>query len=98
VGASHVHVEQVTSRRARLPPPHLLNQKKNIGWLNEGLLSLLYHTMFFFAVQGCGGGGSVRRRNALHEVGGRVPEVPRVRNARAGSETHTHLNIFTHLS
>ena len=30
-------------------------------------------------IQGCGGGGSVRRRNALHEVGGRVPEVPRVR-------------------
>jgi hypothetical protein len=42
------------------------------------------------------GGGSVRRRNALHEVGGRVPEVPRVRNARAGSETHTNFNIFTH--
>jgi hypothetical protein len=51
-----------------------------------------------FGIQGCGGGGSVRRRNALHEVGGRVPEVPRVRNARAGSETHTHLNIFTHTS
>jgi hypothetical protein len=46
----------------------------------------------------CGGGGSVRRRNTLHELGGRVPEVPRVRNARAGSETHTHLNIFTHTS
>jgi hypothetical protein len=38
---------------------------------------------------------SVRRRNALHEVGGRVPEVPRVRNARAGSETHTNI-LFSH--
>jgi hypothetical protein len=38
---------------------------------------------------------SVRRRNALHEVGGRVPEEPRVRNARAGRETHTHF-ILTH--
>jgi hypothetical protein len=42
-----------------------------------------------------GGGGSVRRRNTLHEVGGRVPEEPRVRNARAGSETQSNI-IFSH--
>jgi hypothetical protein len=27
--------------------------------------------VFVFSVQGCGGGGSVRRRNTLHVVGGR---------------------------
>jgi hypothetical protein len=38
-----------------------------------------------------GGGGSVRRRNTLHEVGGRSLNETRVLKARAGSETHTHI-------
>jgi hypothetical protein len=33
------------------------------------LRGLLLHDLV--AIQGCGGGGSVRMRNALHEVGGR---------------------------
>jgi hypothetical protein len=65
---------------------------------HSGVISLSSYNFDVVLIQGCGGGGSVRRRNALHEVGGRVPEEPRVRNARAGSETHTHLNIFTHTS
>jgi hypothetical protein len=63
----------------------------------EVLLYSVLHVVLY-AEELDGGGGSVRRRNTLHEVGGRVPEVPRVRNARAGSETHTHFNIFTHTS
>ena len=40
---------------------------------------------------------SVRRRNALHEVGGRsIRATTRVLKARAGRETHTHLYFFTH--
>jgi hypothetical protein len=62
---------------------------------SRGLLSSSNRTIGCGLEELDGGGGSVRRRNTLHEVGGRVPEVPRVRNARAGSETHTHL-IFSH--
>ena len=66
-----------------------------------GVLHDLFNLCCLLRRQPRGGGESVRRRNALHEVGGRVPEVPRVRNARAGSETHTHIifsltNYFSH--
>ena len=70
------------------------NQIMNI--IGERLFDYYPFIVCCFVGSLCRGGGSVRRRNALHEVGGRVPEVPRVRNARAGSETHTHINIFTH--
>jgi hypothetical protein len=31
----------------------------------------LFHFLVLVSIQGCGGGGSVRRRNTLHVVGGR---------------------------
>jgi hypothetical protein len=34
-------------------------------------LPFIYHRRSAGIIQGCGGGGSVRRRNTLHEVGGR---------------------------
>ena len=75
---------------------HLHPSAPNTERVFIGMSSFYFHDNgYSFCIQGCGGGSSVRRRNALHEVGGRVPEVPRVRNARAGSETHTHINIFT---
>jgi hypothetical protein len=59
----------------------------------EVLLYSVLHVVLY-AEELDGGGGSVRRRNTLHEVGGRSLNETRVLKARAGSETHTHL-IFS---
>jgi hypothetical protein len=37
-----------------------------------GVFLIIYSILLLsFIIQGCGGGGSVRMRNTLHEVGGR---------------------------
>jgi hypothetical protein len=52
------------------PPAHLIPKLA----ANESNVFFVYMRLHLpsFGIQGCGGGGSVRRRNALHEVGGRV--------------------------
>jgi hypothetical protein len=47
-------------------------KKKKLWWGSGGVYGFLsFLCVLFLWVQGCGGGGSVRRRNTLHVVGGR---------------------------
>ena len=88
VGAPHVHVEQVTTQTGTGPPR---------GALNERVACFLLSTfnMRMSSLRAPRGGSSVRRRNALHEVGGRsLRATTRVRSA-SRCETHTHLTFHT---
>jgi hypothetical protein len=60
----------------------VLTKEKNKGHVKKAkrtsilryvwvFLDSSYSSVLFVFIQGCGGGGSVRRRNTLHEVGGR---------------------------
>ena len=60
----------------------------------SGVMCLYSYQIVLRRYSGVRGGGSVRRRNALHEVGGRsIRTTTRVLKARAGRETHTHINL-----
>jgi hypothetical protein len=74
-GRPPLHVEQVTTRTGTNTP----SAPNTELTLIRGHVFRIDTLLMLFGIQGCGGGGSVRRRNALHEVGGRVPEVPRAR-------------------
>jgi hypothetical protein len=92
VGGPPRSVEQVTSRTGTSP----------LTIYGPGITICMTCLTNWFFIPGpyFGGGGSVRMRNALHEVGGRsLRATTRVLKARADRETHTHFYfIIIHIS
>jgi hypothetical protein len=93
--APHVHVEQVTSRRARLPPrtPNA-NTKMDYGKCYD-----VFHCTFWFvfAFRGAGGGEVSGGGTLYMKWGAGLFGLRRECEARAGVK-HTHTLIFTHHS
>jgi hypothetical protein len=50
--------------------------------------------LMLFGIQGCGGGGSVRMRNALHEVGGRSLGIDASAESASRQSNSTQLSFF----